>query len=326
MTGTSCLSGISVGDVGRVDPSGLKWVITWQRSHCDWPDFTWECDTDVPVLLFAYVGTRAPWKKSGVHIKRGVVSHHDPHIYFPYQFIVCQNESGLTTHHTFTWQVPSAEKTFDWRPPGDNVLFWWRCGGRTSKLVLPNVPIWTASRSPFYNWRCPKPLTPAWIAECLGDTNTYGLSFFYTGFARTFVPQSDYNLAYLLVHAKGRHGAGWNEATVTVTLAPVLGDTMQPGIATCTFNTADLPNYDEDWAYLQLDLGPVLLTSGQEYAVQFPPGICGDTQCWYWIRTSVYQYPINVTRGFESHDCGITWSRILSGDYDYFHGKFYQFE
>lgn len=155
-SGTGCIDGIGHA-TGRVDPRGRKWVITHQRPRCEWPNFHWECDTDVPIWLFAYVGINPPWKKRGTHEKRGVVFHHGAEVYFPFWFISCQNEAGEITHHTFTWQVPSDEGTFDWRPPGDNVLFWWRCGGRTTKWVWPFQPIWSASRSPFYNFRCKKP-------------------------------------------------------------------------------------------------------------------------------------------------------------------------
>lgn len=129
-------------------------MITYQRGRCAWPNFEWRCTTDVPIILFAYISTEPPHKKKGTHIKRGVVFHHAAKVYWSYQLITCQNEDGEVTDHTFTWQVPSDEGTFDWRPPGDNVVFWWRCGGRTNTFF----PKWSASRSPFYNARCPKPV------------------------------------------------------------------------------------------------------------------------------------------------------------------------
>lgn len=140
-SGTDCIDGISC-PLGRIDPKGKQWIITYQRGRCVGNNWEWECKTDVPIILFAYVSVTPPWKKAGTHVKRGVVTHHDPTVYFPYDFISCQNEGGEVTEHTFTWPYYP-----------DQQVFWWRCGGRTGGWF----PKWSASRSPFWNAKCAPP-------------------------------------------------------------------------------------------------------------------------------------------------------------------------
>lgn len=137
-----CVQGIGHGN-GRIDPRGLKWVILDQHATKHYVGLKWECDTDVEVHLFAYVSCEAPKKKRGTHVKRGVVFHHAAEVYWSYRDIVCQEEEGFTTHHTFFFRCY----------PGCLEL-WWRCGGRTTEWVRPFAPIWSASRSPFYHWTC----------------------------------------------------------------------------------------------------------------------------------------------------------------------------
>jgi len=137
----TCISGISCPN-GRIDPSGEKWLITYQSGHCVGANFEWTCTTDVPIVLFAYVSTKPPWKKRGTHTKRGVVSRHDAEVYWNYEFIKCQEEVEACTVHTFTWPFYP-----------DNQVFWWRCGGLTPGVF----PQWSASRSPFWNFKCAAP-------------------------------------------------------------------------------------------------------------------------------------------------------------------------
>lgn len=186
LSGTGCIDGIG-HDKGRIRSDGRKWVITYQRGTCAWPNYEWECDTDVPVILFAYLGTHAPWKKKGTHVKRGVVYHHAAKIYFPYDLISCQNEEDEVTEHTFTWPLPDEYGRFVGRPPGDDVLFWWRCGGLTTGLFPPLTALWSASRSPFYNAHC---RAPAYIPACYTENHlgTAGVHRSVDEFSRRFTP------------------------------------------------------------------------------------------------------------------------------------------
>lgn len=143
-----CVQGIGHA-TGRIDPKGRKWVIINQRSSPYFEGVKWECDTDVEIHLFAYVSPRPPKKKRGTHVKRGVVFQHAAEVYWSYKDIVCQLEPGFTTHHTFIFYCYCPEP-----------YLWWRCGGRTTQWVWPFQPIWSASRSSFYHWKCSYPPPP----------------------------------------------------------------------------------------------------------------------------------------------------------------------
>ncbi len=179
MAGTSCVFGISTPE-GRIDTRGVKWVILWQAGFCNWPVYHWECITDVPIIMFAYVGRNSPWKKRGTHMKRGVTYHHDAELFWTFHDLVCQDEPGLSYHHTFS--LPAYKS---------DVTFWWRCGGRTSTFVWPGQPIWTASRSPFYHAKCHEPVyTPACYCE-YQYTSATGLSS-YQQWCISFMPTRSY--------------------------------------------------------------------------------------------------------------------------------------
>ncbi len=67
----------------------------------------WFVDTDVACHLTAHISNEPPWKKRGAHFKRGKVFFHSPIVYWGWYFDLEQLESGDTTHHTFTYVLPS---------------------------------------------------------------------------------------------------------------------------------------------------------------------------------------------------------------------------
>lgn len=158
--------------MGRIDKGGRKWLITYERGRCDFPYFQWECHTDVPICLFAYLGSKPAWKKRGTHIKRGVVYHHDPELFCRYDDVICQNEHEETTIHTFTWRTPL-----------DGSTFWWRCGGQT----LAPFGRWSASRSPCFGRSC---ILPEINPFCQAEPHPLNWSLIANGWegAWTFTP------------------------------------------------------------------------------------------------------------------------------------------
>lgn len=121
------------------NPNGIKWVITWARTHIEYPLITFKCTTDVPIYLHAQVGCKPPWKIEGEHFKRGIVMHHDPEVIFPFRQSFCQKEHGKTLDHTIE---------IDCYPDCD--IHWWRCIGRDTGFLAK----WGASSSGFFNAPC----------------------------------------------------------------------------------------------------------------------------------------------------------------------------
>ncbi|GAI43874.1 unnamed protein product, partial [marine sediment metagenome] len=129
MAGSDCLADISTTkETGCVDPRGRKWVIIWFEGWCEWPKYYFHCITDVPIILWANIGDRTPWKRAGTHFKRGVAYHHAAELHWFYRLVWCQDEEGESYHHTF--HFPLFERGEMWWLPlfKSGETFWWRCG------------------------------------------------------------------------------------------------------------------------------------------------------------------------------------------------------
>ena len=164
----SCLRGISC-PLGRVDAKGLKWALVDHEIYRSNGGCVAIATTDVPVILFAYVSDKAPQKKKGIHEKRGATFYHDAQVYWTIDDIVCQQEEGLTLTHTFY---------FNCYTPGGTI--WWRYGGRTSALVAPGAPIWSASLSSFFHWDCESgaPMGPIFVDALAIASNGHAITVF----------------------------------------------------------------------------------------------------------------------------------------------------
>lgn len=181
----SCIRDVSAA-LGRVDPRGQKWVILGSQT---WPHnggVEVIVTTDVPILLFAYVSWQIPKKRRGTHTKRGITFHHSADVRWSYYAIVCQAEKGWGYTHTFYFNCFA-----------DKPEIWWRFGGRTTQFVFPGQPIWSASRSSFYHWKClPPPSVDQ--AECQKEyDNPGGFCQGWNAEAQTVHPTTNHRISRL---------------------------------------------------------------------------------------------------------------------------------
>lgn len=262
--------------------------------------------TDVPCHLWMRWSLVEPEIHKIPILKRGVYIHADIRICFVVYTDNEQEEDGDTIIHTFIKEPwPTCETRY--------FIFWGTINGEPSPSTSG---IFTKHRT--------APEEPVFQGECWEEFETGEYTNPTTAWAYTFIPQVDYTLASLEMQGHKHTGVGDHDCSVTINLCPVTDNNMGEPISTAILDTTVLPHYTERWGDFTLDFTPVDLTAGQEYAVQFPPGVWGGTCYIYRIRTSKIHEPVNAKRGFVKSGEGGDWTRIGAGTYYFFHGKFYK--
>ncbi|GAI47614.1 unnamed protein product, partial [marine sediment metagenome] len=171
---------------------------------------------------------------------------------------------------------------------------------------------------------CTKPIEPVYDFECWSEHDTGELVRGDLAQAYTFIPQHDFTLVRIAMQGHKYISEDRHDCLAPVNLAPVVDDVMGYPLRRTTLDTAILPDLPDRWGDFNLDFDPVELSAGQEYAVQFLPGVWDDVCYYYRIRTGHRQLPVNAERGFYKFGEFADWVRYDIGLYRYFHGKFYK--
>jgi len=309
--GMDCIAGISCPE-GRVNPKGRKWVITWHQGVCEWPNYGWHCFTDVPIVLFAYIAKKTPWKKRGTHFKRGVAYHHAANVYWPYHLITCQEEHEESYHHTFHWPVFKSGETF-----------WWRCGGVTGIYPIALRPKWSASRSPFYHAVCTKPL---YATACYKDATGGVGRGTYQGerLSQRFIPCRTYKADKITVKTFNTPGETNFPPSIEMGLWQTDGNGKPLGNPLRIGNIPYTPSPGGPLISHTVSFAPITLQADGNYSFSiagYPPPYPGQYRYIHWYTTGPQECDTPIYKYFQRDLYGTgysdwtLWTDTYMGDY-----------